>query len=258
MYWYLTSFTTRCIYDILLQVIMACDVFFRITKRSGPHCPVFLHNCCSLSRPRPLAMAALRAAYYHTYFSNFAKMKLNSASDHSCGAHPRGSSVHRRYGNVPCSSISSDPSLSPYHAAMRLPHLFTLAVAALVSVSATHHTSYTIHRRLLDPSHASSPFTPYGTVETDINVDSYALALHASTGAVVPPRGRFVSAGADGAVGEGEVNVSRAWVQVAVEIQGRHEEEWPRSAVKAVSVRSTKRFLHACVGSSGRQGRRSY
>lgn len=126
---------------------------------------------------------------------------------------------------------------------MRLSHLFTLATVVLASVSATHHTSYTIHRRLLDPSHAPSPLTPYGTVETDIDVTSYALALRASTGAVVPPRGKFVSARTEEAVAEGEVAVSHAWVQVAVEIQGRDEEEWPRSAVKAVSVRSTKRFL---------------
>ncbi|GHJ85863.1 hypothetical protein NliqN6_2265 [Naganishia liquefaciens] len=118
---------------------------------------------------------------------------------------------------------------------MRLPHLLALAASALAAASASHHTSYTIHRRLLDPSHPA-PFTPYGTVETDIDVASYALALQANTGAVVPPRGKFVPAGYSEAAEEGEVDVFRSWVQVAVEIPGRDEEEWPKSAVKACQL----------------------
>lgn len=118
---------------------------------------------------------------------------------------------------------------------MRLARILTLASTAIAAVSASHHTSYTIHRRLLDPSHPS-PFTPYGTVETDIDVASYALALRANTGAIVPPHGKFVPAEHHEEAGEGQVDVSRAWVQVTVEIEGRDEEEWPRSAVKAVST----------------------
>lgn len=118
---------------------------------------------------------------------------------------------------------------------MKLTTILTLATSALAAVSATHHTSYTIHRRLVDPSHSPS-FTPYGTVETDIDIATYALALRTNTGAIVPPHGRFVPAENSGEVGGEEVDVSRAWVQVAVEVEGRDEEEWPRSAVKAVSA----------------------
>jgi hypothetical protein len=136
---------------------------------------------------------------------------------------------------------------------MKLKTILTLATSALAAVSATHHTSYNIHRRLLDPSHPSS-FSPYGTVETDIDVASYALALRTNTGAIVPPHGKFIPAENSGGKDGGEVDVTRAWVQVTVEVEGRDEEEWPRSAVKAVSTIQERvpRFVCGCV--SGRGG----
>jgi hypothetical protein len=131
---------------------------------------------------------------------------------------------------------------------MKLKTILTLATSALAAVSAAHHTSYTIHRRLVDPSHPSS-FAPYGTVETDIDVASYALALRANTGAIVPPHGKFIPAEASGEVSEGQVDLSRAWVQVTVEVEGRGEEEWPRSAVKAVSTIQERvpRSVYGCT-----------
>lgn len=118
---------------------------------------------------------------------------------------------------------------------MKLPTVPTLAAIALAIVSATpHHTSYTLHRRLVDPSRPNPRFEPYGTVETDVDVTSYALAVQLGSGAVVPPKGKFVKA--PGREGAGElVDLETAWVHVAVEVAGRDEEEWPTSAVRAVS-----------------------
>ncbi|KAJ9114514.1 hypothetical protein QFC20_001387 [Naganishia adeliensis] len=112
--------------------------------------------------------------------------------------------------------------------------LAALTALTLGLASATpSHTSYTLHRRLVDPSRSTAPFTPYGTVETDIDVASYALALQLGTGGVVPPKGRFVKAEGKEREGGETVDLDRAWVQLAVAVAGRDEKEWPRSAVRA-------------------------
>lgn len=113
---------------------------------------------------------------------------------------------------------------------------FLTAITLGLASATPSHTSYTLHRRLVDPSRPTAPFTPYGTVETDIDVASYALALQLGTGGVVPPTGRFVKSGGKEKDGEETLDLERAWIQLAVEVAGKDEEEWPRSAVKAVSI----------------------
>jgi hypothetical protein len=120
---------------------------------------------------------------------------------------------------------------------MKLLAILTALTLSLASTTPSH-TSYILHRRLVDPSSPTAPFVTYGTVETDIDVASYALALQLGTGGVVPPRGRFVKAEGK-AAGAETVDLERAWVQVAVQVDGRDEEEWPRSAVRAVSTLSS-------------------
>lgn len=114
--------------------------------------------------------------------------------------------------------------------------LLTICAALTLTLASAvpSHTAYTLHRRLVDPTRATPSFVTYGTVETDIDVASYALALQLGTGGVVPPRGSFVKAEGK-AEGTETVDLERAWVQVAVQVEGRDEEEWPRSAVRAVS-----------------------
>lgn len=117
---------------------------------------------------------------------------------------------------------------------MKLLAILTALTLGLASATPSH-TFYTLHRRLVDPSRSTAPFTPYGIVETDIDVASYALALQLGTGGVVPPKGRFVKAEGKEREGGETVDLDRAWVQLAVAVAGRDEEEWPRSAVRAVS-----------------------
>jgi hypothetical protein len=125
----------------------------------------------------------------------------------------------------------------PIAATMKLLAILTALTLSLASATPSH-TSYILHRRLVDPSSPTAPFVTYGTVETDIDVASYALALQLGTGGIVPPRARFVKA-EEIAKGAEMVDLERAWVQVAVQVDGRDEEEWPRSAVRAVSTLST-------------------
>lgn len=157
---------------------------------------------------------------------------------------------------------------------MRLPSHLTVLITALAGLSytaagAARGTRYPIHTRIIAPSSSSSsadqqppppPFRQTGTIEIDVDVSTFAVALDGN-GEVVLPSARYVplqdqqggqaggpKEGQEGQVeGKEEESVMMrddVWLQVAVEVQGLEENLWPRSVVRAVST------VPCCVGLS--------
>ncbi|KAJ9094285.1 hypothetical protein QFC21_006111 [Naganishia friedmannii] len=123
---------------------------------------------------------------------------------------------------------------------LRFPPIATLLTGlASISLAAARGTSYTIHSRLLTPASSAQqqqPFRRTGTVEVDVDVSTFAIALDGN-GEVVLPQARWIPLPEQQGGKEAEkVVMDDAWLQVAVQVEGMEEELWPRSVVRAVRM----------------------